>query len=186
MFPAPSLAEWNCHLFSFWKRNSLWWKVLEGLYWEPLFLSPITSGKCVVTFTVQFHWIATCSSSIKISERTQSHLRESLIAPSHWKDDMTKKMRATVVFPLVEKHGNKGPLYLKRHSDFYNGQGSMEWVAFSYTLYFLQIIFLKILLGLYKGRATNYGKEGETKRRTGVLGLKRWNTKSGAGLGLVE
>lgn len=81
-------------------------------------------------------------------------------------------MRATAVFPLVEKPGNKGPLDLTMQSDFQNCQGPTEGVVFSYTLHFPQIIF-KNSFGSYKGRGTNYGKEGKTKRRTGVGGHEK-------------
>lgn len=40
------------------------------------------------------------------------------MVPSNWKDNMTKKTRAAVVFPWVAKPNNKSPLYLKRTQVF--------------------------------------------------------------------
>lgn len=65
------------------------------------------------------------SSPMKTSTGTQKQ------PLGHWKNEMIEKTRATAVFPLVEKPGNKGPLCPTIQSDFFNCQSPVKWTAFS-------------------------------------------------------
>lgn len=49
------------------------------------------------------------------------------------------------------------------HSDFYNGQGPMEWATFGYNSHFLQIIVLKFFLDYIKEEQPIIEKRGQPK-----------------------